>query len=80
MFNQSRDTDRQKYRSYYCHYYPLPKYCCYYYFCFMAALCNRAGDIYFYPVVCSSSSFFFPHLISAVAGWISTILLHMVWP
>jgi len=24
--------------------------------------------------------FFFPRLISAVAGWMSTILLHMVWP
>jgi len=26
------------------------------------------------------SSFFFPHLISAVADWMSTILPHMVWP
>jgi len=24
--------------------------------------------------------FFFPRLISAVADWMSTILLHMVWP
>jgi len=24
--------------------------------------------------------FFFPHLISAVADWMSTILPHMVWP
>jgi len=31
----------------------------------MAALCNRAGHIYFHRVVCSS--FFFPRLISAVA-------------
>jgi len=23
---------------------------------------------------------FFPRLISAVADWISTVLLHMVWP
>jgi len=30
----------------------------------MVALCNRAEHIYFHPVVCSSS-FFFPHLISA---------------
>jgi len=35
--------------------------------------------LYFFPVV-SSSSVFFPHLISAVAGWMSTILLQMVWP
>jgi len=27
-----------------------------------------------------SSSFFFPRLISDVADWMSTILLHMVWP
>ena len=26
------------------------------------------------------SSFFIPRLISAVADWMSTILLHMVWP
>jgi len=44
----------------------------------MAALCNRAGHIYFHPVV-SSSFFFFPRLISAVGDWMSTILLHMVW-
>jgi len=24
---------------------------------FMAAICNRAGHVYFYPVVCSSSFF-----------------------
>ena len=46
----------------------------------MAALCNRAGHIYFHPVVCSSSSSFFPRLISAVADCMSTILPHMVWP
>jgi len=49
----------------------------------MAALCNR-GALYFCPVV----SFyllsiyllsFFPRLISAAAGWMSTILWHMVW-
>ena len=51
---------------------------------FMAALCDR-GAIKFLP--CSfflSSSifylFFIPRLISAVADWMSTILLHMVWP
>jgi len=26
------------------------------------------------------SFFFFPHLISAIADWMSTILPHMVWP
>jgi len=26
------------------------------------------------------SSIFFPRLISAVAEWMSTILLHLVWP
>jgi len=44
----------------------------------MVALCNRADHIYFHPV--SSSSFFFPRLISAVGDWMSTILPHMVWP
>jgi len=28
----------------------------------------------------SSSVFFFPRLISAVADWMSAILAHMVWP
>jgi len=42
----------------------------------MATLCNRAGHIYFHPVVCSS---FFPRLISAIAEWMSTILRHMMW-
>ena len=45
---------------------------------FMAALCNRAGHVYFHPVVCCSS--FFSRLISAIADWMSTILPHMVWP
>ena len=39
---------------------------------------NRAGHIYFHPVV--SSFFFFPRLISAVGDWMSTILPPMVWP
>jgi len=52
---------------------------------FMAAVCNRAGHIYFHAVVSSSSSSsssssFFPHLISAVGDWMSTILPHMAWP
>jgi len=33
-------------------------------FSFTAALCNRAGHIYFHPVVCFSFFFFFPRLIS----------------
>jgi len=51
-----------------------------YSFLFMVALCNRADHIYFHPVSSSSSSsFFFPRLISAVGDWMSTILRHMVW-
>jgi len=42
------------------------------------------GPLYFCPVVSfllsSSSFFFFPRLISAAAGWMSTIIWHMVWP
>jgi len=48
----------------------------------MAALCNR-GAIIFLPCDFYLSSFFFfffPRLISAVGDWMSTILLHMVWP
>jgi len=36
--------------------------------------------LYFCPMVSSSFFFFLPRLISAVAHWMSTILLHMVWP
>ena len=48
----------------------------------MAALCNRAGHYIFVLWFVSSFflSIFFPHLISAVVDWMSTILLHMVWP
>jgi len=48
---------------------------------FMAALCNR-GPLYFCPVISIVylSSIFFPRLISAAAGWMSTIPWHMVWP
>jgi len=42
---------------------------------FMAAVCNRAGHIYFHPVV-SSSFFFFPRLISAVGDWIGLPYFH----
>jgi len=48
----------------------------------MAALCNRVAIIFlpcnFYLLLLLSS--FFPRLISAAAGWMSTILWHMVWP
>jgi len=49
---------------------------------FMAALCN-SGAIIFLPCnfyLLLLSIFFIPRLISAVADWMSTILLHMVWP
>jgi len=42
----------------------------------MAALWNRAGH-YIFALWFLSSSYFFPRLISAVADWMSTILLHM---
>ena len=42
-------------------------------FFFMAALCNR-GPLYFCPVVSFFLSSFFSRLISAAAGWMSTIL------
>ena len=46
----------------------------------MAALCNR-GALYFCPVISFYLlSSFFPRLISAAAGWMSTILCNMVWP
>jgi len=35
--------------------------------------------LYFCPVV-SSFYLVFPRLISAVAEWMSTILVHMMWP
>jgi len=37
--------------------------------------CPVVSSIFFYLL-----SSFFPRLISAVADWMSTILLHMVWP
>ena len=43
----------------------------------MAALWNRAGRNIFAVV---SFFLFFSRLISAAADWMSTILLHMVWP
>jgi len=41
----------------------------------MAALWNRAGHYIFMPWY-----LFFPSLISVVGEWMTTILLHMVWP
>jgi len=38
---------------------------------------SSCGFLY---LLSSSSSFLFPHLISVVGDWMSTILLHMVWP
>ena len=49
---------------------------------FMAALHSRYGH-YIFALWFLSSFFlscFFPRLISAVADWMSTILLHMVCP
>jgi len=45
----------------------------------MAALHNRCRH-YIFVLHLSSSSWFFPCLISAVGDWMSTILPHMVWP
>jgi len=39
---------------------------------------NRAGHYIFPCGFCLSS--FFPRLISAVGDWMSSILLHMMWP
>jgi len=40
--------------------------------------CIADADIIFAAVV--SFLFFFPRLFSAVGDWMSTILLHMMWP
>jgi len=45
----------------------------------MAALRSRCRHYIFVLFLSFSLSFFFPHLVSAVAEWMSTILLHMVW-
>jgi len=42
----------------------------------MAALCNYIFVLWFLLLLSSS----FPRLFSAVADWMSTIVLHMVWP
>jgi len=57
--------------------------CLVYVLVFMAALWNRAGHYIFalwFLLLSFFLSFFSPHLISTVAGWMSTILAHMVWP
>ena len=46
----------------------------------MAALCNRADHYIFALWFLLSFSSFFPRLISAVADWMFTILLHTTWP
>ena len=46
----------------------------------MATLWNRAGHYIFALWFLLLSSLFFFRLISAVAEWMSTILLHMVCP
>jgi len=52
-----------------------------YTYLFMVALWNRADHcIFMLWFVLSSSSSFFPRLISAAADWMSAILPHMVWP
>jgi len=47
----------------------------------LLTLCSRCG-YYIFVLFALLSSSFFPRLISAVADWMSTILLHMVlvWP
>ena len=48
---------------------------------FMVALPYGIGQtIIFLPCGFFFLCFFFPHLISAVADWMSAILAHMVWP
>jgi len=46
----------------------------------MVTLCNRADHNIFMLFLLSSSSLFFPRLISAVGDWMFTILWHMVRP
>ena len=46
----------------------------------MVALWNRADHYIFILSFLLLSNYSFPRLISAVADWMSTILLRMVWP
>ena len=54
--------------------------CCLPFYIIMAALWNRAGCYIFVLWFLSSFFLFFPRLISSATGWMSVILLHMVWP
>jgi len=45
----------------------------------VAAVCNRSGH-YIFALWFLFLLSFFPRLISAIADWMCTILLHMVWP
>jgi len=47
---------------------------------FMATLWNWAGHYIFVLSFLLSSFMFFPHLVSAIEYWMSTILPHMMWP
>jgi len=51
-------------------------------YCLLLRVCEPWIGSVFCHVVSSSSSIFFPRLISAVGDWmsVSAILLHMVWP
>ena len=46
---------------------------------FLRPPCVADADIIFFALLLLYS-FFFPRLISAVADWMSAILVHMVWP
>jgi len=54
----------------------------YFFLLFVVALWNRADHYIFalWFLLLSSSSSFFPRLVSAVADWMSAILPHVVWP
>ena len=47
---------------------------------FMAAVRSRCGHYIFVMWFLLLLSSFFPRIISAVAEWVSTVLLYMVWP
>jgi len=57
----------------------LPDFQIPFYRVFMAALHSRCRHNIL-PCGFFLSSFFIPRLISAATDWMSTILLHMVWP
>ena len=51
-----------------------------YYYYYGRPMCNRADHYIFALWFLLLLLSFFPRRISAVADWMSTILLHMVWP